>query len=83
MADKNWMLIKASEGGNPITFLTPDDLDRLLTNPEEWGVTSFVEPRTLYPDPAYWSDGVAALVRYEVVTPIPAGAYKLPPGLDE
>lgn len=83
MPEKRWALIKASEDGNPITWLDSDDLDDVLTNPSDWGVVNFAHPDLLADDPNYWPAKTAVLLRYEVVVPEPAGVYKLPAGLDE
>lgn len=78
MADKRWMLIHGSENGTPISWLDDMDLSDLLENPTNWGVVSFADPAGLPSDTNYWPEKVGVLIRYEVVIPVPAGAYKLP-----
>jgi hypothetical protein len=77
-----WLLLTASEDGNPICWLSPHRLDLLLDDPTHYGVERFVDPNDITPDPNYWNRGEGILLRVEVVIPIPAGVYKLPEGLD-
>jgi hypothetical protein len=80
---KGWMLIKASEDGKPTTVLKPHELDDLLRNPINWGVTGFAELDGLPDDPNYWPAKVGVLVRFETVIPQPAGIYRLPDWVHE
>jgi hypothetical protein len=79
---KRWMLIKSSEDGDPITWLTDGLLDDLLAMPRDWGVErfmSFEEADRLGHDTNYWPDGAALLVRFEAVVPeVAASAWRLP-----
>jgi hypothetical protein len=71
-----WLLIKGNANGEPITVLDPDGLRELLEDPPgNYGVTGFLdhwptdgESRR---DPAYWGEGVAMLVRADIVEPKP------------
>jgi hypothetical protein len=76
-----YMLIRPDEDGNPIRWLDDTQLQELLDDPTgSYGVKAFLggdEPDA-YGDPNYWSRGIGLLVRVEVVTPVPAGSYRLP-----
>lgn len=74
-----WMLVKASEDGKPVSWLTSISLAKLLDDPWSWaGVTSFMDLDDLPDDPNYWPEGVGVLIKYQVVVPVAAGSYKLP-----
>lgn len=73
-----YALIRGNEDGNPVRWLNPAELADLLARPEDWGVAEFGDLEGLGPDPNYWPDRVAVLIRYEEVTPERAG-YRLPP----
>lgn len=77
------MLLLPSEDGNPMHFLGEQRLADLLQDPQGWGVDGFTELSLLPSDPNYWPTGVAVLIRFEVVVPEAAGAYRLPVGLHE
>ena len=73
---KKYLLIKASEDGEPCTFL--DDLAELLENPvENYGVERFFDA---IPEksPMYWNDRDALLLKIEVLRPrVRATAFTL------
>jgi hypothetical protein len=72
-----WLLVKGDEDGNPITWLDEGDLERLLGNPEEErGVTRFLAEVPEREDPNYWPEGVAMLLKAEVVVPKPVDVVK-------
>lgn len=78
------MLLRGSEDGKPLTFLTGEQLRVLLANPGDYaGIQSFVTPEGLDPDPNYWPKGYGILLRYEVVVPIPASGFRLSDESDE
>lgn len=74
-----YMLMRGSEDGKPVTFLTAEQLKVLLANPGDYaGIQSFVTPEDVDPDPDYWPKGYGILLRYEIVVPIPARGFRLP-----
>jgi hypothetical protein len=78
-----WMLVTASEDGNPIQLLDRAKLARVLASPGDWGIDRFEGFDRLQQDHNYWPSDVGVLLRYEVVIPVPAGAYRLPDEIDE
>jgi hypothetical protein len=80
MAD-NYLLIQPNEDGNPNTFLYGEKLQEFLDDPyETYGVDKFGNLAFLgaNPDPNYWKDGTAVLLKVDAVVPKPAGKYVLP-----
>lgn len=76
-----YMLLQGDEDGNPARILRQEQLEWLLSDPEEeYGVTEFKDAAWLgaNQDPNYWPDGVAVLLRCEAVIPKPSGKYVLP-----
>ena len=74
-----YLLLKPSEDGRPLKFLSPRELQELLDDPRSYcGIDDFVDVGQLHPDPNYWTDGLGVLLKYEVVIPVPAGNYRLP-----
>lgn len=82
MSNFSHVLIHPDEDGNTVTFLTSDDLDRLLANSrEEYGVENLIQldqvheqsgqyhvnPTTFNTDPQQWPSGTALLLRVESV----------------
>lgn len=81
MSEPRYLLLRGSEDGNPLSFLTPGALQQLLDDPEQYaGVREFRSVDDVDRDPNYWRDGTGVLLRYEVVIPVPAGSYRLPDG---
>lgn len=77
--NERWMLLRASEDGNPVSWLRPEQLAQLLANPgDTYGIDRFVGPDDVETDHNYWPSDIGILLRVEVVVPVPAGAYKLP-----
>jgi hypothetical protein len=69
-----WLLLKPDEDGRPVSLLSEADLAELLNDPTEtYGVRKFETIDFLQdnPDPNYWPDGIAVLLRAEVVLPQP------------
>lgn len=83
MGSHAWILLRASEDGNPITWLSDDELQGLLDEPSSYRVSEFKDPDELPMDPNYWPPNVAVLLRAETVIPVPAGIFKLPVGWDD
>lgn len=78
---KQYLLIRPDEDGNPLRWLTEDDVRDLLGDPlGTYSVKQFITPALRpEPDPNYWADGDAMLVEYTVVVPEPVTtAWKLP-----
>lgn len=62
-------------------FLPIHDLEALLANPrEEMGIHTWEDAAFLgaNPDPNYWPEGTAILLKCEAIRPKPAGAFVLP-----
>jgi hypothetical protein len=75
---KKYLLVQPNEDGNPLSFLDEQQLQRILDNPESYGITDFRNQLPLNEDPNYWEDGTALLLKFEVLKPmIVATAYKL------
>lgn len=81
--NEQWMLLTASEDGNPVRLLDSAKLAQVLANPGNWGIDRFVDFTGLPVDQNYWPSDIGVLLRYEVVIPVPAGAYRLPDGEPE
>jgi hypothetical protein len=66
-----YILIKGDEDGNPNTFLSEPIGEFLASSLDSYGVSSFEDAKFLRenPDPNYWDEGVAVLVKAEVVVP--------------
>lgn len=67
-------IIKGSEDGNPLTVVSAQELEIVLRDPISWGsIKEFRDEKFLLanPDPNYWGDGVAVLLRFQVVVPKP------------
>ena len=76
-----YLLLRPSEDGGPLKFLSPRELQELLADPKSYcGIDEFVDANQLSPDPNCWTDGLGVLLKYEVVIPVPAGNYRLPNG---
>jgi hypothetical protein len=76
-----YMLIRPDEDGNPIRWLDEIALQEVLDDPAAYGIKAFLAKTDMpdvYGDPNYWSPGIGLLLRVEVVTPVPAGSYRLP-----
>lgn len=73
-----YLLIKPSEDGDPITELVPDRLQNLLDHPEQWNVREWLSDAAHSWDTNYWRDGVAVLLKAEIVVPVPASGFRLP-----
>jgi hypothetical protein len=81
MTDYRWALLRGSEDGNPLKFISDAELASVLANPAEWGVAEFINAHDmaqLGTDPNYWPDRVAVLLRLEVIVPERARGYSLP-----
>lgn len=79
MSGRMYVLLKGDEGGNPVRFLTPQNLRDLLDDPVgTYGITEFGDAVPANPDHNYWPDGFGLLLRVEIVQPVPSGAYRLP-----
>lgn len=69
---KRWILIKASEDGDPNLFLDERRLAALLNYPADFGVDRFLtlaEVEQLGDDANYWPEGAAFLVEFEAKVP--------------
>lgn len=77
---ERWILIRPSEDGNPITYLSESGLAALLADSVgEYGVREFLPAVPDERDPNYWREGTALLLRAEVVVPSPVTtAWELP-----
>jgi hypothetical protein len=74
-----YLFLKASDDGRPLSFLSPAQLRDLLDDPEAYaGITEFADPAIFDRDPNYWRDDIGALLKYEVVFPVPARGFRLP-----
>lgn len=77
--NERWLLLRANEEGNPISWLKPERLRELLADPGgSYGIDRFLGPDDVAIDPNYWPSDVGILLKVEVVVPVPAGAYRLP-----
>lgn len=76
----HYLLVRPNEDGNPNIWLNEKSLQGLLDDPTAYGIKAFLgeEEPDLYGDPNYWSRGIGLLLRVEVITPVPAGSYRLP-----
>lgn len=61
-----YLLIQASEDGNPVCWLTDEQVKNIPELMEDYMVTEWVEDMT---DPNYWPEGKAMLLKYEVANP--------------
>lgn len=74
-----WILLRGDEDGNPVTIVV--DIDDLLANPNQYGITHFGDAAQFVsePDHNYWQHGRGVLLRAEVVKPQPVTAkWELP-----
>ena len=75
-----WLLIQSKD--SPVSVLSEVELSDLLHDPEgSFSVTTFVSEEYLRtnPDPQYWPEDFAALIKAEVVLPVPVTvAWRLP-----
>ena len=65
----HWILIKASEDGNPVSYLTTHELEQLLQDPGSYGVEKFLSQIPAETDPNYWVRGEALLFYGELIAP--------------
>lgn len=74
-----YVLLKGSEDGNPVRFLSNQGLRDLLADPRDThGITEFGSALPDNHDHNYWPDGYGLLLRAVIVQPEPSGAYRLP-----
>lgn len=74
-----YILLKGSEDGNPVRFLSNQDLRDLLDAPvETYGITEFGSTLPDNRDHNYWPDGYGLLLKAQIVQPVPSGGYRLP-----
>lgn len=64
-----WILVQASEDGNPVSYLTTRDVEELLQDPQAYGVKKFLAELPQETDPNYWQEGEALLFHAELISP--------------
>lgn len=64
-----WILIQASEDGNPVSYLTTRDVEELLQDPAAYGVRKFLSEVPQEKDANYWQRGEALLFHAELISP--------------
>lgn len=70
-----YVLIKPSEDC-PVSFL--EDIDDVLSDPEGYGVDTFLKEVPENDDPNYWDEGDALLLKVEIVkVKVAATAFKV------
>lgn len=75
---KQWLLLQGNEDGNPTRWLTQEQLDEILEDPEGWDVSKFLDLTAKELNPQYWVHGEAMLLKVEVVIPQPTVvAYRI------
>jgi len=71
---KNYILIQASEDGEPVSLLSEKDMEEMLKNPEDYGVDRFLDTWPIDSvggtSPAYWPSGDALLMECRVIVPV-------------
>lgn len=62
--------LKGDEDGNPLSIIE-EDIATFLMNADDYGIAEFKDEKFLkeYPDPNYWAEGVAVLLKLEVKVP--------------
>lgn len=72
----HYALIRPSEDGDPIRLIGAEKLQMILEHPDEWGIERFETEAFLgaNPDTNYWKDGIAVLMKVEVIVPRPVTA---------
>ena len=74
-----YILLKGDEGGNPVRFLSEEDLRDLLAHPRDtYGITEFGSMLPDNHDHNYWPDGFGLLLKAEIVQPVRFSGYRLP-----
>ena len=63
-----YILIQANEDGEPITWLSRDEVNDMLKNPEDYGVKRFIKS-AVQDDPNYWKEGDSMLLKVEILMP--------------
>ena len=74
-----YLMIQAAAGEPAMILLDEADLRRLLADPDEHGVTSFLHGLDSdMVNPSYWIEGATLLLRIEILKPVQVQAYVLP-----
>ena len=67
---KQYLLIQAHEGGNPVKFLDDVELEALLASPNDYtGIEEFLSGVPEQKDPNYWDERSGLLLEVKVVVP--------------
>ncbi len=73
-----WAIIRPDEDGRHFRPKTEASLKHLLQHPDQYGIARFAALDELDSDPALWPEGVAVVLRFEVVMPEPMSGFVLP-----